>query len=169
MPEDPAAKIDRHLRNGLLVDTNLLLVYFVGNYDYATGYELINRSRYTKGNYRPEDFELLDAFLRSFRVRITTAHILAEVSNLIKQLPRGADEFCMELLKDTIPSLEERPVSAREIADEDALLAYGVADVSIIRAAQKPCLVLTDDFGLSGHMSKSGMDALNFHEIKYSL
>lgn len=93
MPEDPAARITRHLRNGLLVDTNLLLVYFVGNYDYATGYRLINRSRYTKGIYEPGDFEILDALLNRFRNRITTPHVLAEVSNLIKQLSLAQTSF----------------------------------------------------------------------------
>jgi len=145
------------------------LVYFVGNYDYATGYKVINRSRYTKGRYRPEDFELLDALLQRFSVQITTPHVLAEVSNLIKQLPTGADEFCMRLLKAAMHSLEEREVSAVEIAADDAFLDFGVADVSIMKAALTPCLVLTDDFGFSGYMSKNGMDALNFHEIKYGL
>lgn len=165
--ENPATKISRHQRNGVLVDTNLLLVYFVGNYDYATGYQTINRSRYTKGNYEPEDFGILDALLNKFTVIITTPHILAEVSNLIKLLPTGADTFCMELLWKTIPSLEERHISAGELAKEDVFPEYGVADTSILKAAEQPCLVLTDDFRLSGYMDKLGMDILNFHQIKH--
>lgn len=151
------------------MDTNLLLVYFVGNYDYATGYQTINRSRYTKGNYRPKDFGILDALLDEFDIRLTTPHILAEVSNLIKQLPVGADGFCMELLKAAISFLEERIIAASDLAKDEAFLEFGIADISIIKAAREPCLVLTDDFKLSGYMSKNGMDALNFHDIKYGV
>jgi hypothetical protein len=165
--EDPASKMDRHRRTGVLVDTGLLLVYFVGFYDYATGYQLINESKFTKGNYGPADFEILDLILNEFNIRITTPYILAEVSNLIKLLPAGADTFCRALLKDTIPSLDERYVPANELAEEDAFLVYGVADTSIVKAAEQPCLVLTDDFPLSGYMSAKGMDVLNFHQIKH--
>lgn len=170
MQEDPAAKIARHRRTGLFVDTNLLLVYFIGNYDYATGYRLVNESRYTRGRYRPEDFEILDALLKNFHSRITTPHILAEVGNLINTLPAGASRFCIELLRNTIPVLQERNVSANDLVKDDEFLVFGVADMSIIKAAaSKPCLTLTDDFKLSGYMRDCGMDVLNFHEIKYSL
>lgn len=167
MPEDPATKIHRHRRSGVLVDTNLLLVYFIGNYDYTTGYQVINESKYTKGTYRPEDFEILDTLLNRFDIRITTPHILAEVSNLIKLLPAGADEFCMALLKNTIPSLQERTTPTLDLAAEAIFTTYGVADVSIVMAAKQPCLVLTDDFRLWGHMDSNGIDALNFHHVKY--
>ncbi len=170
MQEDPASKLSRHRRNGLLVDTNLLLLYFIGNYDYATGYHLVNESRYTRGRYLPEDFDVLDALLEHFEIRITTPRILAEVSNLINTLPSGASRFCIELLKNTIPTLRERNVPAIELARDEAFLAFGVADMSIVKVvASEPCLTLTDDFKLTGYMRENGMDVLNFHEIKYSL
>lgn len=149
------------------MDTNLLLVYFVGNYDYATGYQMINQSRYTKGTYGPDDFQILDALLNEFGTRITTPYVLAETSNLIKLLPTGADIFCMELLNNTIPSLEERYVPAIELIEEAVFPTYGVTDTSIIKATEQSCLVLTDDFRLSGYMSTQGMDVLNFHQIKH--
>jgi hypothetical protein len=156
----------RHRRTGVLVDTGLLLVYVVGLYDYATGYKVTNDSKYTKGNYGPDDSEILDLILNEFHLRITTPYVLAEVSNLIKLLPAGADTFCRELLRDTIPVLEEHYVPANELVEEDAFLIYGVADTSILKAAEHPYLVLTDDFKLSGYMSSQGMDVLNFHHIK---
>lgn len=165
----PASKIDRHRGNGVLVDTNLLLVYLIGFYDYASGYQTINRSRYTKGTYESGDFDVLNAVLEMFRERITTPYLLAEVSNLINQLPTGADTFCIGLLKNTIPALQERAAPAKELTEEDAFVAFGVADTSIIKAAREPCLVLTDDFKLSGYMAANGMDVLNFHEVKYAI
>lgn len=65
--------------------------------------------------------------------------------------------------------MEERAVPAEELAKEDAFVTFGVADISIIKAAEDSCLVLTDDRKLSGYMDKIGMDALNFHDIKYAV
>ena len=166
IPEDPAVKIDRHRQSGVLVDTNLLLVYFVNNYDYTTGYQIINESKYTKGKYGRDDPLILDTILKEFAAQITTPYVLAEVSNLIKLLPSGADTFSMALLKQITPALEARYVPASELAAQDEFLTYGVADTSIIKAAEQQCLVLTNDFRLSNYMSGKGMDVLNFHHIK---
>lgn len=73
----------------------------------------------------------------------------------------------MELLWNTIPILEEHHISARELANEDTFLEYGVADTSILKAAGQPCLILTDDFRLSGYVDKLVLDILNFHQIKH--
>lgn len=145
----------------------MLLVYFVGSYDYATGYQIINDSKYTNGKYEPNDHLILNVILNEFDSQITTPYILAEVSNLIKLLPHEAPTFCMALLKQITPTLDARYVPADELAEQNVFLNYGVADTSIVKAAEEPCLVLTDDFKLSGYMNNQGMDVLNFHHIKH--
>lgn len=166
MSEDPAAKIRRHLRSGILVDTNLLLVYFVGLYDSVSGYNLIGSLRYTKGKYSSEDFEVLSAFLERFDKQIITPHVLTEVGNMLGQLKDPARELCFGLLKNVAPALEKRTVSVRELCEADAFVGLGVADSSIAKVAAQPCLVLTDDFRLSGYLDSIGIDALNFRQIK---
>lgn len=169
MSEDPAAKIRRHLRSGVLVDTNLLLVYFVGLYDTVSGYTLINSFKHTKGKYTTKDFEILSALLERFSKQIITPHILAEVSNMLGQLKEPAKETCFGLLKEIVPSLEERVVSAQELCDHEAFVSLGVADTSIIKVASEPCLILTDDFRLSGYLDKTGVDTLNFRHVRLLL
>lgn len=166
MIEEPDVKIRRHLRSGILVDTNLLLVYLVGLYDSVSGYQVIDGFRYTRGRYTTGDFERLAAVMEQFGNRITTPHILAEVSNMLGHLADSARETCFGLMKEIIPSLEERGVPAGDLSRDNMFVQFGVADSGIRKAAAEPCLVLTDDYRLSGYLDKIGIDALNFQHIK---
>ena len=166
MPEDAASKIQRHLGSGILVDTNLLLAYFVGLYDDVSGYRIINNFRYTRGRYDTGDFETLLALLERFDNRVTTPHILTEVSNMLGQLSEPARAACFDLLKRTMPPLNEVNVSGRRLSDDEAFTRFGVADTAVRIAAEGSYLVLTDDFRLSGYLDKIGVDVLNFHHVK---
>lgn len=166
MTEEPAVKIQRHLGSGVLVDTNLLLAYSVGLYDDVSGYSIINSFRYTKGKYNTGDFEVLLALLERFDVRVTTPHILTEVSNMLGQLSEPARAICFDLLRRTIPTLRELNISSERLSDDEAFVRFGIADTAIRKVAEDSYLVLTDDFRLSGHLDKIGIDVLNFHHVK---
>lgn len=71
--------ISRHRRTGVLVDTNLLLLFFVGGYDRS----LVERFRRTADRFVAPDFDTLSALLMSFERIVTTPHILTETSNLL--------------------------------------------------------------------------------------
>ena len=62
---------------GILIDSNLLLLYFIGKYNKT----LIQRFKRTQ-KYVTEDYELLTAVIKDFTKIITTPNILTEVSNL---------------------------------------------------------------------------------------
>lgn len=65
-------------RNGLLVDTNLLVLFTVG---------LVNRNRIKThkrtSKYNEDDYDLLVRALGKIQPLYTVPHVLAEVSNLI--------------------------------------------------------------------------------------
>lgn len=162
------SKIQKYRRSGVLIDTNLLLVYFIGLYDSATGYELVNTFKYTKGDYRSEDFDALLAFLQGFRTVVTTPHILAEVSNSITgALTDPARYLCLGLIQQTIPSFQEHHVPATDLIGEALFRTYGVADIGILRTAAGRYLVLTDDYRLSGYLNSIAIDTISLPEIKY--
>lgn len=169
MANDMASKVRKYRRSGVLVDTNLLLVYFVGLYDTATGYQLVNTFKYTKGDYKSGDFDILLDFLRKFDLLVTTPHILAEVSNsIIVELTDPAKDLCLGLIQKTIPTFQEYHVPAKDLLAEDQFRKYGVADMGILRTAVGRYLVLTDDGTLSGYLNKIGIDTLSLPEIKYA-
>ncbi len=148
------------------MDANLLLVYFVGLYDNVSGYRVIDGFRYTKGRYTTGDFDRLAALIEQFDSQITTPHILTEVSNMLGHLADPARETCFGLMKEIIPSLEERGVSAEDLSGDAMFVRFGVTDSGIRKSATKPCLVLTDDYPLAGYLDKIGVDVLNYHHIK---
>ena len=149
------------------MDTNLLLVYFLGLYDIVSGYQIINSFRYTKGKFTTRDFDLLSALIRRFDSQITTPHILTEVSNMLGHLTDPARETCFGLMKVIVPSLDERSIPAENLTQDDIFIKFGLTDTGIRKVVTKPCLVLTDDYRLSGYLEKVGVDALNFHHIRF--
>ena len=171
MPNDVASKIRRYRRTGVLVDTNLLLVYIVGLYDTATGYRLINTFKYTKDDYEVRDFDTLNTFLRHFDVLVTTPHILAEVSNIIiGGLKNPARDLCLGLIQETIPAaFHEHYPPANDLLAEDLFRTYGVADMGLLQSAKSgPYLVFTDDDRLSSYLNQVRVDTLSLPEIKHA-
>lgn len=167
--EDSTAKIHRHLRNGIVVDANLLVLYLIGLHDSATGLQLVRTFRYTKGKYSMEDFYILNTVLQQFNVQIFTPHILTETSNMIGHLSSPARELCFGFMRvNVIPVMEETSFRAVNLKDDEAFVKFGVTDTGIVHAASNPYLILTDDRPLCGHLEKNGLDAVHFQEIKYS-
>ncbi len=73
--------VTKYRRQGILVDTNLLLLFCVGAHD-PNQIEKFKRTR----TYIKDDFELLAHFLAAFDKVITTPNILTEVNSLSNQL-----------------------------------------------------------------------------------
>ena len=69
--------IEKYRRNGLLIDSNLFLLWVVGS---------TNESRIARFNrtqkYSVEDFRLLRILVHEFQEVVTSPHILTELSNL---------------------------------------------------------------------------------------
>lgn len=159
MLEAPAVKIQRHLRNGIIVDSGVLIIFFAGLYQDVTGYSLWQTLKETKNRYKREDYDFLSGFLTQFRMQIVTPHILTEVSNMLGQLHEPADKQCRSLMVDIVPLLEEHSVEALKIISDEAFPDFGVTDTGICHAATTPYLVLTIDRPLSGYLDKAGIDS----------
>jgi len=69
--------IHKHRGRGLLVETNLLLLYLIGR----TNQNQISKFKRTQV-FTIEDFDLLGRFMGKFKTLITTPHVLTELSNL---------------------------------------------------------------------------------------
>ena len=79
----------RYRRQGILIDTNILLLYFVGT---------VNRERISQFNrtekFTPEDYDILQSMMQQFQKIVTTPNILTEVSNLINQIKEPERSQC---------------------------------------------------------------------------
>lgn len=160
-----AAPIDelwsRYRNKGLLVDSNLLLVYFIGIFDR----DLVARFERTRA-FLPEDFLLLGRFITSFSKRVTTPNVLTEVSNLSGKLPENIRNLYFASLSEQMTEFEESYVASSSLARTAEFPKFGLTDASIMDVARNKYLVLTDDFPLSNFLRSQGQDVVNFNHLR---
>ncbi len=152
--------IEKHRRHGLLIDSNLFVLWVVG----TTNPSRIARFSRTQ-KYSVEDFRLLEALIDQFQQIVTSPHVLTEVSNLATieqpELRRLRSNF-FEIVQRTQEVYEE----SRSVFADDAFPKLGLTDAAIRRIAARPVLVLTDDLPLYHYLSTAGLDAINFNHIR---
>jgi hypothetical protein len=154
--------IRKYRRQGVLVDTNLWLLYFVGIIDRSYISDFKRTSIYTI-----EDFDILQAFLKRFSRIITTPHILTEVSNWLSYLPDHLKLIGFDRLAASVKVLlYEELFQALPVTEILAFRRYGLTDIGIQHIAKDRYLVLSDDLRLVGHLQAEGIDVLNFNHLR---
>jgi predicted nucleic acid-binding protein len=148
-------------RSGLLVDTNLLVLYVVGT---------VNRKRIATfkrtRQYTGADYDLLVRVLTNFEPLYTVAHVLAEVSNLTDL--SGTERLLARLvLKETISVLNEAEMSSTLAAEGRIYKDLGLVDAAIGAVARSHhCAVLTDDHDLYLRLIQDNVDVFNFMHVR---
>jgi len=157
----------RYRSRGVLVDTNILLLFFVGTFDPR----LIPQFKRT-AQFTVEDFAILAPLLLSFRQIVTTPNILTEVSNLSGQIgePRRRQYFThfsqrIGVLNE-VGRLAEKYTTSADIVRLDHFPRLGLTDSGIIQIAKGAYLVLTDDLMLYSSLSHAGVDVCNFNHLR---
>src|SRR5882724_12873595 len=93
---------DKYRKAGVLVDTNLLLLYFVGLYD-PTFIPKFKRTDI----FTMDDYLVLTLFLKEFSRVVTTPNILTEVNSFSNQLPENLKPDYYAKFARGIAALEE--------------------------------------------------------------
>jgi len=151
----------RYRSKGILIDTNILLLWLVG----STNKARITQFNRTQG-FVPEDYELLVDIFQTFSKIFTTPNILTEVSNLINQLGEPERSKCFSIFARDIVQLDEIYTDSHTIAATDKFSKFGLTDCGIANLAQGKYLVLTEDFKLANYLQKIGIDTINFNNIR---
>lgn len=152
----------RYRQKGILIDTNILLLYFVGT---------VNRERISRFNrtqqFVPEDYDLLVQVLDYFQKVITTPNILTEVNSLANQLGEPERSQCFAIFAQGISVvLDEFYIESRLMATSERFTKFGLTDCGILNLAREQYLVLTDDLKLAVYLQKEGIDTINFNNIR---
>jgi rRNA-processing protein FCF1 len=151
----------RYRTAGLLIDTNVLLLYVVGSYDPGA----IPRHKRTD-RFVPADYALLlNVFDRFDRV-VTTPHVLTETNSLAGQAPEHHKAGIMRAFKVVAARLSEEYTPARVLADNPSFTRFGIADCAVLHEARGRHLVLTDDFRLTQLLQHQGTDVINFNHLR---
>jgi hypothetical protein len=158
-----SALIQKHQRGDILLDTNLLLLYLIGNLR-ATA---IKTFPHTK-QYAAEDYSLLAKVVGLFRAVVTTPNILTEVSNLSGKLNEADLRAFREGFKGAIEILVERYCPSGLAAQSPAFSKFGLTDAGIACLCERDILVITDDLPLQQWLASKQIDAVNFNHIRRS-
>ena len=159
IPVDPGLYL--HNTAGVLIDTNLLVLFVVGTVNRERIRTFKRTSIYTR-----EDYDLLRRVLSRFKVWYTVAHVLAEVNDLT-DLPGPEKIRARLVLKDTISPLHEADIPSARAAEERIFEGLGLVDAAIGAAAREHnCSVLTDDFDLYHRLSRDHIYVFNFTHLR---
>jgi predicted nucleic acid-binding protein len=147
--------------NGLLVDTNLLVLLIVGS---------VNRDRVSQFKrttaYSSADWDLLIGILEQISQRYTLPHVLAEVSALTDL--RGPElETARTVLHKLIGEMRELNISSADACATSLYLRLGLTDAAIAEAARlQGCSVLTNDSVLYAALADEGSYVAMFNHFR---
>ena len=152
--------------NRLIIDTNLLLLYLIGSFDLS----LVEKTpRLNK--YSDTDVGKIIALVQHFNNKIlVTPNILTEITNLSGKLYLVSNGVLFfDYLIHVIKKFDEEIKYSRDIIDKNpkAFIKLGLTDASVIDAANKKALVLTDDFALFNTLLNYGFPAINYTHIQF--
>jgi len=156
--------VQRHARQGILVDTNLLLLLVIGQFER----ELILSFKRT-ASYSLEDYDTLLMFVGFFDKLITTPNILTEISNFVGQLADPKKLRVFEFLRDEILlTTAENYLDSNTVAATSPFTALGLTYAAVAElAGGRGIAVLTDDLKLYRTLtSRDGIDAVNFNHLR---
>jgi hypothetical protein len=156
--------IQRYSQQGLIIDTNILLLYFVGT---------LNRLHIAKHKrtrqYLLSDFDLLANLFMRFQNRIiTTPNILTEASNLLGDCTTSDQKRLWGIFAAAINILEEKYLPSKNLCQTPIFSKFGLTDSAIIELVKEKYLVLTDDAMLFQYLEKSRIDVINFTHLRAS-
>lgn len=153
--------LTRYKSKGVLIDSNVLLLYFVGMYDPLR----IPKFKRTM-IFAVEDFYTLLGLLKYFSKVVTTPNILTEVSNLANPLAGDLKSTFYLQFANQLTVLEEHYIKSAKLSPMPQFAKLGLTDAGILDLAKEQYLVLTDDFRLVGHLEKQGIDVINFNHVR---
>ncbi len=153
--------IQKHRKTGVLVDTNILLLYFLGRFSPRE----IPRFKRTQ-QFTVEDYGTLFLMLKNFEKLLTTPNVLTEVSSFSGQLADPLRTLYFKRFASEIGLLEERYVESRRVAELPEFVGLGLTDTGILSLSEGAHLVLTDDFPLSQRLQGMGTDVINFNHVR---
>ena len=115
-----AKLVERHTPKGILIDSNILLVWTIGSFSLA----LIPNFKRTAA-YTLRDFKLLHNLLGRFKQVVTMPGIITEVSNLSGQLAGNIRERFWDFYGTQICELEEYFQSGATISSDGLFRKIG--------------------------------------------
>ena len=138
--EDPYDKVDfaeryRFLQAGVLVDTNVLIVYFLDRYSSSNPSKKYVLKACHIGNGQ---IISLNTILQNFRIKkfIITPHVFAEFLNRIRNDLKADYKFIKKEILEELKQIDEMPISKNSILAHEDFIDFD-NDISLMLASEK--------------------------------
>jgi hypothetical protein len=147
-------------RKTAILDTNLLLLHLTAALDpgMLATFKRVNA-------FTIQDAILLELVLDKFAGVVTTAYVLAEVSNLANSLSGPQRSAWFERLAEFCLLTKENHVATTLLGDRVETVRFGVAD-SALAYLSDSVVLLTAEHRISGYLQDRGKQVLNFHNLR---
>lgn len=151
----------KYYSSGIIIDTNILLLYVIGIIDKNR----IENFKRTK-QFLAQDFIFLFNYLTHFSKILTTPYILTEVNNFLNQIDNREKDKFFTSFTDVINNLSEHNFTSTVLSKANDFNKFGLTDISIYELSKNTYIVLTDDLKLSSYLSNKSIDVINFNNIR---
>ncbi|MBX7061131.1 MAG: hypothetical protein K1X52_05680 [Pyrinomonadaceae bacterium] len=148
--------VHKYRKKGLLIDTNLALLYVVGSLN-----TLKIKEHKRTCNYTIDDFDRVVRFAGLFDKVIVTPHILTEMSNLL-----GKSSELQNILSGFIRSSIEIFKPSISATRTSRFASMGLTDSAILSIAKNKFLVLTDDMPLAAILVNASVETVVLESLR---
>lgn len=163
MIADLPALVGKYRTKGILLDSNLLVLFFVG----SVAPELVENFKRTRNQgFTRKESSLLQRVVAAVSRVVTTPHILTETSNYIFQLQDKARQTALQAIAQALRTFKERRAESKKLVQSNAFLNFGLTDCAVLDLPPKSYLVLSVDAPLVIALQKKGVDAINFNHLR---
>ena len=145
----------------LIVDTNLLILYLVGNNDIRH----IADFKRTQA-YSTDDYIRLATFMKLFKEVVTTPNILTEVTNLTDPLNKKLGHKLFPIFSHSFKHLSEKQVDSVSASAGHSFAEFGLSDSVMVELSKMKYLILTDDLPFYSYLETRNIAAVNFNHIR---
>ena len=147
--------------NRILIDSNLLLLLFVGSVNESFVQTFKRTQKYTR-----EDYRLLRNIVSQASSVMVTPNILTEVSNLANAISGDYRKRFSAVFMEQFEILSEEYVASSEVSRNSAFTKFGLTDAAIVALLRPGITLLTDDFPLAQYVRSQEGAVLNFNNVR---
>lgn len=145
----------------IILDTNIFMVFLVGNHNINLISKISRISNYTK-----EDYNSILNLVKSSSNIVVTNSIVTEVCNLLDSINTNYHYAIFSTLSSFLKSVQNKTIDMLDNLENDAFIKFGFTDAEIFNITDKDCLILTDDSKLAHYLLNKGRQVLNINHIR---
>lgn len=153
--------IQRHAGKVAILDSNVLLLYLVAEFDL----NLVGSSYKRLSTFQQPDVVLLRWLFGQFSSVATTAHVLTEVSNLSNQMPDWVKARWFPWFGQGLAEFAEIALASREIGRLESFHRFGLTDAGLAHLSDK-YVIVTNEWPLTGFLESRRLPVINFTHLR---